>query len=158
MKNSSKLYENKNWLYNKHVYEQLSVSQICDIVGVGKDIINHWLRKHKISRRRMSRANNRRRNKIAALEYKCGKCQLCGYNKCTSAFEFHHVRPKYKRFTISQGLDKPWHLLKKEIDKCLLVCCNCHKEIHSDLIPQEHMEQLLQKDLDRYGSKNRKSN
>ncbi|MCK5610090.1 hypothetical protein KAR91_49915 [Candidatus Pacearchaeota archaeon] len=149
-----KLYEDPDWLYNKYVCEQLNVNQICDIVGGSKELIGHWLKKHKIHRKRIPRARKRRRNKIAALEYKRGKCQLCGYDKCVKALEFHHVQPEHKRFTISQGLEKHWPSLKKEIDKCLLVCKNCHTEAHSALISQEYMERLLQEDLDRHGSKN----
>ena len=67
------------------------------------------------------------------VEYKGGKCQICGYNKCSAALEFHHIDPNKKDFTISGGT-KSFEKLKPEVDKCIMVCSNCHKEIHSGLI------------------------
>lgn len=67
------------------------------------------------------------------VDYKGGKCQICGYNRCINALEFHHVNPEEKDFTISGGT-KSFDTLKSEIDKCILVCSNCHREIHAGLI------------------------
>lgn len=65
--------------------------------------------------------------------YKGGKCQKCGYNKCEGALQFHHLDPKEKDFTIGQvSLSKELNMdiLYQEVDKCILVCANCHAEIH----------------------------
>ena len=71
-----------------------------------------------------------RRNKRLYLEYMGGKCQLCGYSKCPEALEFHHTDPTQKDPTFRSirywGLEKA----KKELDQCMLVCANCHREIH----------------------------
>lgn len=67
------------------------------------------------------------------IDYKGGKCQICGYNRCINALEFHHINPKEKDFTISGGT-KSFNTLKLEVDKCILVCSNCHREIHAGLI------------------------
>ena len=75
----------------------------------------------------------RKRKKKALVEYKGGKCQYCGYSKCIEALEFHHLDPNIKSFTIS-GKSKSFNSLKSEVDKCILVCSNCHKEIHAGLI------------------------
>ena len=75
----------------------------------------------------------RKRQKKALVEYKGGKCQCCGYSKCIEALEFHHLDPNIKSFTIS-GKSKSFNSLKSEVDKCILVCSNCHKEIHAGLI------------------------
>lgn len=75
----------------------------------------------------------RKRKKKALVEYKGGKCQCCGYSKCIEALEFHHLNPNIKNFTIS-GKSKSFNSLKSEVDKCILVCSNCHKEIHAGLI------------------------
>lgn len=66
------------------------------------------------------------------VEYKGGKCEICGYNKCIEALEFHHINPKEKDFSISGGT-KSFNTLKPELDKCILVCANCHREIHSGI-------------------------
>lgn len=73
--------------------------------------------------------------KLKAIEYAGGKCQECGYNKCMRALHFHHVDPSLKEFGIFEsrpGFKKTrnWDLLKIEIDKCILLCGNCHMELH----------------------------
>ena len=70
--------------------------------------------------------------KILAVEYKGGCCQKCGYNKNIAALEFHHLDPSEKDFGIAyRGYTRSWDTVKKELDKCILVCANCHREIHS---------------------------
>jgi hypothetical protein len=65
------------------------------------------------------------------LEIKGDKCSRCGYDKCTEALEFHHLDPSKKEFTISRYYSTDWNDYLKEVEKCILVCSNCHKEIHS---------------------------
>jgi len=86
-------------------------------------------------------ANNLRNIKVkskvkqSAIGYKGGKCVMCGYNKCNSALEFHHTDPTQKDKSQYKGL-KTWlkfETLKPELDKCILVCCRCHREIHAAL-------------------------
>lgn len=74
----------------------------------------------------------RKRKKIELVEYKGGCCERCGYNKSTRALQFHHLDPNEKDFTISR---KSYSIerLKKEVDKCIMVCANCHLEIHEEI-------------------------
>lgn len=73
----------------------------------------------------------RQRNvKQQALEYKGGKCSICGYNKCQAALQFHHIDPIQKDFSISGHKCMSFNTIKPELDKCILVCSNCHAEIH----------------------------
>ncbi len=72
-----------------------------------------------------------RQYKGDAVEYKGGKCEVCGYDKCHAALDFHHVDPSKKdpdwqRNKNSRTLER----IKTELDKCMLVCKNCHAEIH----------------------------
>lgn len=70
-----------------------------------------------------------------AIEYKGGKCQCCGYHTYDGALEFHHLTPGLKDFGIGEhGATKAWDKVKQELDKCILVCANCHREIHAGLI------------------------
>jgi hypothetical protein len=69
--------------------------------------------------------------KLQAITYKGGKCQKCGYDRCKDSLQFHHLDPKKKEFRIATGRGKSWAKLKVELDKCLLVCANCHGEIHA---------------------------
>jgi len=81
--------------------------------------------------RQEDRSKKRRELKIKAVQYLGGRCQMCGYDKCMGALEFHHIRGN-KEKGIHEILDKPnWEKLKKELKKCVLVCANCHREIHS---------------------------
>ncbi|MBI5414462.1 hypothetical protein HZA38_03015 [Candidatus Peregrinibacteria bacterium] len=66
-----------------------------------------------------------------AILYKGGKCQLCGYKKCIEALEFHHFLDK-KNFGISQkGYTRSWERVKKELELCMLLCANCHREVEN---------------------------
>lgn len=64
------------------------------------------------------------------LDYKGGKCQACGYNKCSRALAFHHRNPELKSFGISANHCRKWSVLRNELDKCDLLCSNCHMELH----------------------------
>lgn len=79
-------------------------------------------------------AEIRKRIKIWALEYKGQKCECCGYDRCTEALEFHHVNPEEKDFNLSdRDIKLNWDEIQKELDKCILVCSNCHREIHAGI-------------------------
>ena len=77
----------------------------------------------------------RQRNiKFKMTEYKGGKCELCVYNKSLAALEFHHKDPSKKDFTIAHAKQTSFNeKIKKELDKCLLVCANCHRETHEEI-------------------------
>ncbi len=77
----------------------------------------------------------RRRKKIRqlALEYKSNRCLICGYDRCLNALEFHHLDSSKKDFGISaKGYTRSWEVIKTELDKCVLLCANCHREVHED--------------------------
>lgn len=72
------------------------------------------------------------------VEYKGGKCEICGYDKYQGALEFHHLNPEEKDFGIAaKGYTRSFEKVKEEIEKCILVCSNCHKEIHAGIIDLE---------------------
>ena len=74
----------------------------------------------------------RQRRKQKCVEYKGGKCSICGYTKCIAALQFHHLDPNKKEFGLSQkGIPKSWEKCKLELDKCVLMCANCHAEFHN---------------------------
>jgi hypothetical protein len=68
------------------------------------------------------------------IEYKGGKCEKCGYNKCTRALCFHHIDPSTKEFELSS--EYIWKVSRermfKEADKCQMLCANCHAELHEE--------------------------
>jgi len=75
-----------------------------------------------------------RKLKQQMVDYKGGCCQKCGYDKYIGALEFHHINPEEKDFN-------PSHLkkytfddrVKNELDKCVLLCSNCHRETHHEI-------------------------
>ncbi|MGV8131714.1 MAG: hypothetical protein ACP5N7_06465 [Candidatus Pacearchaeota archaeon] len=69
--------------------------------------------------------------KKLCIEYKGGKCEICGYTKSNAALEFHHLDASEKEFSISKArLTTFSNSIKKELDKCQLLCANCHREVH----------------------------
>lgn len=71
--------------------------------------------------------NWRRRTKIRSLELLGGKCCMCGYDKCVRALDFHHINPKEKEFSVSaDGSTRSWKRIEKELQKCIILCKNCH--------------------------------
>jgi hypothetical protein len=78
---------------------------------------------------RCIKAQQRQRTKAKAVAYKDGKCILCGYDRHITSLTFHHLDPENKRFNISHNLNQSWETLKQELDKCVLLCRNCHGEV-----------------------------
>lgn len=74
----------------------------------------------------------RKELKRKAVAYKGGACERCGYASCEAALSFHHLEPEHKDFAISaDGSTRSWDRIRNEIDKCALLCANCHAEIHA---------------------------
>lgn len=74
-----------------------------------------------------------RNMKSRSISYLGGKCQDCGLetNKI-EVYDFHHLDSEKKEFIISPMLHKNnWILLQKELDKCILLCANCHRSRHA---------------------------
>jgi hypothetical protein len=72
------------------------------------------------------------KNRIMAIEYLGGKCSKCGLIGYLDIYSFHHNNPDNKDFQLSHMFTYSWERIKKELDKCELVCGNCHMEIHHD--------------------------
>ena len=84
-----------------------------------------------------------RKLKSDCVEYKGGKCQKCGYNECPAALDFHHRNPEEKDFAICKksGCRKINDRIKKELDKCDLLCANCHRKEHFEKASEKWFEQ-----------------
>lgn len=76
-----------------------------------------------------------KKRKIKAIEYKGGKCECCSYDKFYGALEFHHLDPSEKDADWGKMRLWNWDKIKLELDKCICVCANCHREIHKDMVP-----------------------
>jgi len=77
-----------------------------------------------------SNSERRRLVKVKAVEYLGGKCKACGYNKCIGSLDFHHLDPKEKdpKYSLFKTIFNK--RLTDELDKCILLCANCHRELH----------------------------
>lgn len=75
----------------------------------------------------------RNRQKQKAVTYLGGKCNRCGYNKSLAALDFHHKDPNKKDWMPSRLMSYKWDIIKDELDKCELVCANCHRELHEGI-------------------------
>jgi len=83
----------------------------------------------------------RKELKIISVQYKGGKCYICDYDKCINALEFHHLDASEKDFSIgADGYTRSWDKVKSELDKCVMLCCRCHRECHAG----DHVEVLAQ--------------
>jgi len=101
-----------------------------------KDKINAYQREWNRKGDNPDKRNRQRREwalrqKELGIEYKGGKCVACGYSKCSAALDFHHINPEEK-----EGLRQDWcfEKNKSELDKCVLLCANCHRELHAGVI------------------------
>lgn len=74
----------------------------------------------------------RKRTKLRVIEAMGGKCVCCGYDRCAGALSLHHLDPSQKEFRFGsvRAVAKSWEKLVQELRKCILVCSNCHAEIH----------------------------
>ncbi|MBP7216914.1 MAG: hypothetical protein KBA46_06495 [Candidatus Omnitrophica bacterium] len=91
-------------------------------------------RTYKDRRQYLIAAVQKRRKKIRqmAVEYKGGRCGMCGYDRCIEALEFHHTDSSGKDFSISEkGYTRSWERVREELDKCMILCANCHRELHA---------------------------
>ena len=84
-----------------------------------------------------------------------GKCEHCGYNANLSALEFHHKNPEEKEFQVDIRAFSNYSLekLEAELDKCELLCSNCHKEHHHPALAMDNIPELIKdaEDKKEYG-------
>ena len=72
------------------------------------------------------------KRKLEAIEYLGGKCADCGGVVHPQAYDFHHVDPSNKKGKVTQMLrQNSWKTIVEELDKCVLLCANCHRVRHA---------------------------
>lgn len=112
-------------------YEQIQIKLNCSL-----STICYHLKPDEKTKNVNRRNKNRYRLKEKYRQSLGGKCLICGYNKCQNALQFHHLDPKTKKFTVSDAFSRksyPREQIDEEVKKCILVCANCHFEIHSGI-------------------------
>lgn len=90
--------------------------------------------------------NWRKRTKERMVTSMGGKCQSCGYHKNSAAFDFHHIIPSTKLFGLSGAKSNHigWERIVIELRKCLILCANCHRELHSGELELDYLTSLFE--------------
>jgi hypothetical protein len=107
----------------------------CNVCNIDKPL-NLYYKHHKLKCKKcFNHIRNLRIRKIKqqCVDYKGGKCVQCGYNKYIGAIEFHHLDPTQKDFGIARNQKNFGESHKKELDKCVALCSNCHRIEHERL-------------------------
>ena len=81
------------------------------------------------------RKSKRLAYRISAANYKNNKCEICDLKRETiddlEIFDFHHKSKEEKTFELGDNIEsKSWDTIKKELDKCMMLCANCHRKQH----------------------------
>lgn len=117
--------------------ETQSLKKTSELVGYSPKVVKRYVGYIKPDKEDNYTHVKRFRHKVKErlVEYAGGKCCKCGYDRCMSALEFHHLDPNEKDFGIGErGKTLSFEKMKKEVDKCILVCANCHREIHAGIL------------------------
>lgn len=153
-----------------HVIKHLSIRAIAREIGISYTTVKYWLDKYSLKTSRPPKETNkicrlcdkkisdnlknrfrchscntkirRVRAKQAAIKYLGGECKKCGYNKHPAAMDFHHRDVSDKDFNIGAAANKKWEVIKKELDKCDLLCANCHREEHSNRTEEKVLKEV----------------
>lgn len=119
----SKCKENK--LIQEYGMHGLNIRNIC------KKCHNNLCNSYKLK-------NN---NKGNLVKYKGGKCEICNIvSKVYDIYDIHHKNPKIKEFSLSSKKNVKLDKLKDELNKCHLLCANCHCETHNGMHPEFIMD------------------
>ena len=121
--------------YNQHNNKRLDIAsaRTCSICGRKYEYSRG--KGHTFQKCNSCLVNQRKQErKIQAIAYKGGQCAVCGYNRCPNALAFHHLNGQDKLFGISGSHALSWDKIRQELDKCILLCMNCHTEYHAGFL------------------------
>jgi DNA-binding transcriptional MerR regulator len=125
--------------------------QFCDLCKIALNEVNSY-KKHKNGTRsnfckkcqsivtRVKRAETKKK----CIDYKGGKCKNCGYIGFHEAFEFHHMDEGEKEKEVAKMLNCNWEKIVKELEKCDLLCSNCHRKEHCKLDRKNQLSREFQ--------------
>ena len=137
----------------------VTAAHMTQILHVDANQIHYWIRKYRISNkitrykcscgeteeskfqktsiyacrkcRSILSTKLKAKNKQLIVDHLGGKCLLCGYNKCNPALAIHHRDPDTKEDNFMFLTGMSWSKVEKQIKNCVLLCHNCHMEIHA---------------------------
>ena len=114
----------------KHYYVRINKD-----TGEESRIYEQWCSEEAWKKNLVSKANQKKRNSDSNREFvkrvkRIYGCSVCGYKKSLMGLHFHHTGPKVNGISNMFGYSRK--SLKEEIRNCVLVCSNCHFEIHEN--------------------------
>ena len=122
---STELILEENW-YKCNVNSHNYICIPCELKKC-----NDYSKKHKKERQEQG-FKNHKINMEVMHSLKINGCAICGYNECGAALEFHHVNSEDKKFNLcSTALGRREKSIVEELNKCILLCANCHRKIHT---------------------------
>jgi hypothetical protein len=158
---ATKYHINKNGLKTKPKYfivpdDKTKVCRMCNVEKEVGEFIKRSNRRNTVHSYCKECVNKigidqDRKLKKKLLEYKGGECKNCGYKKYDGALDFHHVDVNTKDFSIAVNRGKSIARLKEEVDKCIILCSNCHRIEHQRIRDETKKEYslLYNKDMKR---------
>lgn len=131
MPNSTERQRERNRQYQKSYYQQ---QKERDPVGLSlKNRETMRLKRMDPEYRKIEgvkSTEHRRQRKLRAIEYMGGKCADCSGQFHPAAYDFHHLDPSQKDDSPAKGLKKSWDNIVLELNKCVMLCANCHRLRH----------------------------
>jgi hypothetical protein len=114
--------------FGKHKKAKSGLDTYCKPCRRERGLNNYNKNKEKWNKTH-SKTTQWKKDQIKKYKEECGGCSKCGEKKYY-LLDFHHIDPTTKSFQISQGESKGWEKIKQEIEKCIVLCANCHREFH----------------------------
>lgn len=113
--------------------------------------VRRWYAKKTMENKGINPIRARRiERKALLIKLAGGACQICGYSRCNRNIAFHHLYDK--KFALNgRVLQYSLEMIAGELLKCVLVCHNCHGEIHDSLIEPDRINQANRQLRDRFG-------
>jgi 5-methylcytosine-specific restriction endonuclease McrA len=123
--------------------EGKSYREIEKITGMNRGSISYHCSALTREARRKRLLKLRNKKKLQCIEYKGGKCVICGFHQFITALDFHHLDPKTKKDSVAKlfARNQSFEKIKSELDKCILLCANCHRAIHNEEIELKNLYQ-----------------
>ena len=72
--------------------------------------------------------------KLKAIEYLGGCCWKCEGIFEYQLYDFHHIVPASKKYDWNMMVRRKWNIIEEELDKCILLCANCHRLAHKEML------------------------
>lgn len=122
-------------------------SKFCSNTCKQKD---HWHKIKKQTNTYHSQTIRGLRRKTLLIEYFGGCCEKCGYNKNLAALEFHHIKNKSFQLDMRTLSNNSINVLYEESKKCMLLCANCHRELHNPEMLKNNIPNIIGDSLEKF--------